>query len=65
MKNLWKRGVLLLNFTFRIQIPNTDPDPAWQFESGSNRIWIRNTALKDGVKIKKIAYNEGQPSNIP
>ena len=37
MKNLWKKWIFLAQFHFQ----NPDPDPAWQFESGSNR--IRNT----------------------
>ena len=49
-KICWKSGFLYLNFTFRIRIPNTDPDPAWQFDSGFNRIRIRNTGYRYGAK---------------
>ena len=41
MKNLWKKWIFIAQFHF----PNTDPDPDWQFESGSIR--IRNTACVD------------------
>ena len=28
--------------------PNPDPDPDWRFESGANRIRIRNTGINRG-----------------
>ena len=31
---------------FHFQDPNTDPDPAWQFESGFNLFVYRNTGIK-------------------
>ena len=54
-----KSGFLQLNFTFRIRIPNTDPDPVWQFESGSNRIRIRNTEL-DCWRIVEVPYRTSE-----
>ena len=43
LPQLYKR--LNFNCWIRIRIPNPDPDPDWRFESGSNRIRIRNTAV--------------------
>ena len=36
---MWKKWIFIAQFHFQ------DPDPAWRFESGSNRIRIRNTAF--------------------
>ena len=41
MKNLLKKWIFIAKFHFQ----GPDPDPAWQFESGSTRIRIRNTGL--------------------
>jgi len=38
MKNMWEKWIFIARFLF--QDPDSDPDPAWQFESGSNRILI-------------------------
>jgi len=45
MKNVGKEWIFIAQFHFQDPDPNTDPDPDWQFESGSTRIWIRNTAI--------------------
>ena len=44
--------------TFRdpIRISHTDPDPAWQIESGSNWIRIRNTAYT-GTYLQPCIYS--------
>ena len=33
MKNMWEKWIFIARFLF--QDPDSDPDPAWQFESGS------------------------------
>ena len=50
MKNLWKKWIFMAQYHF--QDPDTDPDPAWQFESGSNR--IRNTLVKYLGVLQKV-----------
>ena len=52
-------GSQKLNFNcwIRIRISNPDPDPDWRFESGSNRIRIRNTgyhamSMSDGTRYR-------------
>ena len=53
MKFFWKKWIFIAQFHF--QDPNTDPDPAWQFESGSTQ--IRNTAYEAEVQIRsRIHY---------
>jgi len=34
MKNLWKKWIFLAQF----HLPDADPDPVWQFESGSETL---------------------------
>ena len=66
MKNLWKKWNFIAPFNFqdpgsefRIRIPIPNTDPAWQFESGSNRIRIRNTAYTEKKK------NRAQRQPVP
>jgi len=36
MKNLWKKWIFVAQFCFQ----DPDPDPVWQFESGSKTLFV-------------------------
>ena len=58
MKKLLNKCFLYLNFTsrIRIRIPNTDPSPAWQFESGSTQIRIWKTDVNYYLPVGTGTY---------
>ena len=54
MKNLWKKWMLIAQFHFQ------DPNPAWKFESGSEK--LNSTAVKrDFQSINQSGSNRNAP----